>query len=743
MENRTGLLYPSKLPVLTTRYAQPRPRRLPRIMENVSRPTNGLKSVVFYKNGDKYFQGHHVIITQRKYRSFDSLLTELTRVTKLPHGVRFLLTPKTGKRIDSLEELEDGKSYIASSFNRLRKITYGPKNEDSADHNNNNRRDPLTRKLDNVRLEPLKYQPESQSRESKKRSPISTSKATIVKPRLVTVIRNGFRPRRIVKVLLNRRTAQTFEQVLDDVTSAVGVIGGSGVRKLYSIDGKPVQGLSDLFNSEAQVFIAVGDEKFHAHDLQDILKESQIGKPDANVKQKNRKKSRHQKEVPSKVVQNYNEDDDSNIQPSDSARGTIRDDLSVGSHKNSIKKKHTKLPDIKEHGAYKESKVINHNNDAKHEDDILPPIDPNNNVNHHDNEKVVNQSTSSHTTPRKDEANFPTEPAESPKKKPIDNIGDLFDIGKKLGDGNFAVVRECFHKTTNEKFALKIIDRRKLKGKEKMLEDEIRIMKQCNHPNIVKLFDDYHGEKEIYLLMELIPGGDLFDAISTAVKFSEEVAANYVHDICSSLYYLHKRKIIHRDLKPENLLVYEGQAGRKTLKLADFGLAMEVKEPIFTVCGTPTYVAPEILRESGYGLKVDMWAAGVISYIMLCGFPPFRSTKRRQTELFDLIQSGVYEFLSPYWDEVSDEAKEFVSCLLVVDIPKRYSAEMALNHQWVKRRISESRGTASIAADEYADESNVSVSKFKTAAISVQSVQRLKMLAADLNRGEKILTHVK
>ena len=169
---------------------------------------------------------------------------------------------------------------------------------------------------------------------------------------------------------------------------------------------------------------------------------------------------------------------------------------------------------------------------------------------------------------------------------------------------------------------------------------------------------------------------------------------------------------------------------------------MEVKEPIFTVCGTPTYVAPEILRESGYGLKVDMWAAGVISYIMLCGFPPFRSNKRRQTELFDLIQSGVYEFLSPYWDEVSEEAKDFVSSLLIVDIPKRYSAELALNHHWVRRRISESRGTASIAPDEDM-ESNVSVSKFKTAAISIQSVQRLKMLAADLNRGEKILTHVK
>lgn len=171
---------------------------------------------------------------------------------------------------------------------------------------------------------------------------------------------------------------------------------------------------------------------------------------------------------------------------------------------------------------------------------------------------------------------------------------------------------------------------------------------------------------------------------------------------------------------------------------------MEVKEPIFTVCGTPTYVAPEILRESGYGLKVDMWAAGVISYIMLCGFPPFRSTKRKQSELFDLIQSGMYEFISPYWDEVSDEAKDFISCLLIVDIQKRHSSEQALNHHWVKGRISESRGTASIAADEGAEEPGFAISKFKTAAISIQSVQRLKMLAADFqeHRGEKILTHV-
>lgn len=181
------------------------------------------------------------------------------------------------------------------------------------------------------------------------------------------------------------------------------------------------------------------------------------------------------------------------------------------------------------------------------------------------------------------------------------------------------------------------------------------------------------------------------------------------------------------------------------LKLADFGLAMEVKEPIYTVCGTPTYVAPEILRESGYGLRVDMWAAGVIAYIMLCGFPPFRSAKRRQSELFDLIQSGMYEFLSPYWDEISDDAKDFVAKLLVVDIPKRSSAEQALNHHWVKGRISESRGTALVDDDEDILGSGKAISKFKATAISVQSVQRLKMLAADFKdkRGEKLLTHVK
>lgn len=566
MEHKTGLLYSSKLPVLTSRYAQPRPRRLPRIMESVN---NEIKSVIFYKNGDKYFQGHHVIITQRKYRSFDSLLTELTRVTRLPHGVRCLLTPTSGRRVDSLEELEDGKSYIASSYSKLRRINYGnqvTKNDENNSDPSSNKRDTLPRKVDNIRLKPLHVQQDSQNREHKKRSPAPTNKVTVIKPRLITVIRNGFRPRRIVKVLLNRRTAQTFEQVLDDVTSAVGVIGGSGVRKLYTVDGKVVQGLSDLFNSETQVFIAVGDEKFNSHDLQDILRDSNVDHPE-HVKHKHRKKSKHHssrtEDSSIKTASSSKDQEESGIYQNESTRGTLRDDASVksvGSNKNSIKSKHLKLPDIREHGAHLKPKNDGRRNSSKNDNEILPPIDLNNNQDTPDTQRLIHENSSSQKSPKRTTSNAQVIDAiekkpETIEKKSVGNIRDLFDIGKKLGDGNFAVVRECFHKGTNEKYAMKIIDRSKLKGKEKMLEDEIRIMKHCNHPNIVKLLDDFHASKEIYLIMELISGGDLFDEISTAVKFSESVAANYVHDICSSLQYLHKRKIVHRDLKPENLLV--------------------------------------------------------------------------------------------------------------------------------------------------------------------------------------------
>ena len=146
----------------------------------------------------------------------------------------------------------------------------------------------------------------------------------------------------------------------------------------------------------------------------------------------------------------------------------------------------------------------------------------------------------------------------------------------------------------------------------------------------------------------------MFDAIVANTRFSEPDSAFMIHDLASAIYYLHQLNIVHRDVKPENLLIVNRSDGRKSIKLADFGLSIEVKSAMFLVCGTPTYVAPEILDESGYGLEVDNWAIGVICYILLCGFPPFRSSNHDQEELFDKILRGDYEYLQPFWNDVGD-----------------------------------------------------------------------------------------
>ncbi|CAF1528528.1 unnamed protein product [Rotaria magnacalcarata] len=297
-------------------------------------------------------------------------------------------------------------------------------------------------------------------------------------------------------------------------------------------------------------------------------------------------------------------------------------------------------------------------------------------------------------------------------------ITDKYELGKKMGDGNFAVVHRSKLRGTDREYAIKIIDKSKMKGKEYMLDHEINIMYMCNHPNLIRLFEDYETPEEIYLVMELIKGGDLFDYITKHRRFDEPTSSLMIKDVGEALLYLHAKKIVHRDLKPENLLVMQRKDGRITIKLTDFGLAMQVSGLIKTVCGTPTYVAPEILAETGYSFEVDCWATGIILYILLCGYPPFKTADRNQETLFQLIQRGKYVFDAEYWSAISANAKNLIDHLLVVDRHKRMRADEILLHPWILtvgqskplRNTEETKAALCLKYDnkikEYAAESN-------------------------------------
>lgn len=263
-------------------------------------------------------------------------------------------------------------------------------------------------------------------------------------------------------------------------------------------------------------------------------------------------------------------------------------------------------------------------------------------------------------------------------------VTEKYDIGRPIGDGHFSVVYFCMNKTTQEFCALKLIDKLKCKGRDDMIYNEVAILKRLQHPNIVKLIEEFDYPKQLYLILELVQDGDLFDAISTVTRFSEVHVATMIHNLSSALNYLHKQGIVHRDIKPENLLISVQDDGSQSLKLADFGLAIEVGDtPLYSVCGTAFYVSPEMLNEAGYDYKVDVWSTGVICFILLCGYPPFTSeNESNQDELFDAILAGDLQFAPPYWNKISQHAKNLIKCMLTVDPEQRYTAEQVFRHPW-------------------------------------------------------------
>ncbi|XP_058267847.1 calcium/calmodulin-dependent protein kinase type II subunit beta isoform X17 [Hemibagrus wyckioides] len=264
---------------------------------------------------------------------------------------------------------------------------------------------------------------------------------------------------------------------------------------------------------------------------------------------------------------------------------------------------------------------------------------------------------------------------------------DEYQLYEELGKGAFSVVRRCVKLCTGQEYAAKIINTKKLSARDhQKLEREARICRLLKHPNIVRLHDSISEEGFHYLLFDLVTGGELFEDIVAREYYSEADASHCIHQILDSVNHIHQNDIVHRDLKPENLLL-ASKCKNAAVKLADFGLAIEVQgdqQAWFGFAGTPGYLSPEVLRKEAYGKPVDIWACGVILYILLVGYPPFWDED--QHKLYQQIKAGAYDFPSPEWDTVTPEAKNLINQMLTINPAKRITAQEALKHPWVCQR---------------------------------------------------------
>ncbi|XP_015238422.1 PREDICTED: calcium/calmodulin-dependent protein kinase type II subunit gamma-like isoform X4 [Cyprinodon variegatus] len=264
---------------------------------------------------------------------------------------------------------------------------------------------------------------------------------------------------------------------------------------------------------------------------------------------------------------------------------------------------------------------------------------------------------------------------------------DEYQLYEELGKGAFSVVRRCIKKSTGQEYAAKIINTKKLSGRDhQKLEREARICRMLKHPNIVRLHESISEEGFHYLVFDLVTGGELFEDIVAREYYSEADASHCINQILESISHIHQHDIVHRDLKPENLLLASKMKGA-AVKLADFGLAIEVQgdqQAWFGFAGTPGYLSPEVLRKDPYGKPVDIWACGVILYILLVGYPPFWDED--QHKLYQQIKAGAYDFPSPEWDTVTPEAKNLINQMLTINPAKRITADQALKHPWVCQR---------------------------------------------------------
>lgn len=262
-------------------------------------------------------------------------------------------------------------------------------------------------------------------------------------------------------------------------------------------------------------------------------------------------------------------------------------------------------------------------------------------------------------------------------------IKHYYAFVKAIGEGHFGTVVLAKDRRTREKFAVKFIKKESKEQRSKtLIQRELDILRLVNHKNIVRLYDLFDTEEKLYIVLEYMPGGALYQVLSSKnIHFSEECASVIIKDILEGLAYLHENDIVHRDVKPENILT-TAKTWPFTSKLADFGLSNFLDSgALESKVGTPYFCAREVVTNEKYGTKADLWSLGVVAYEMLSGRKPFEGSHTKS--VLHAILEGKYSFPRTQWQHISEEARDFISKLICIDVNKRLSAVEALQHPWI------------------------------------------------------------
>ncbi|KIW17665.1 hypothetical protein PV08_04860 [Exophiala spinifera] len=329
-----------------------------------------------------------------------------------------------------------------------------------------------------------------------------------------------------------------------------------------------------------------------------------------------------------------------------------------------------------------------------------------------------------------------------PRNRDSSAFNSQYRILQQLGKGHFATVYMCVERSSGFKYAVKKFERRfgeSQKSQQEGLQQEIALLMSVSHPNVLCLKETFDEPDGVYLILELAPEGELFNLIVTKQKLTEAETRKIFIQLFQGTKYLHERNIVHRDIKPENILLTDKNL---SVKLADFGLAKIIGEESFTttLCGTPSYVAPEILqntRHRRYTRAVDIWSLGVVLYICLCGFPPFSDELYSHDNPYTLAQQikmGRFDYPSPYWDSIGDPALDLIDRMLTVDVDKRITIDECLEHPWTRNagNINPADSTDGLTGAMHAlDFSKRKIQRERTLLADINDVKVSKVVAVD------------